>query len=192
MAENLRFLSAFLRSPLSIGAIAPSSRWLAARMVEGMDLETAETVVELGPGTGAFTGAILEHLGPESRYMAVELNEEFARRLRAARPDLHVVHDSAERLAEHLAAAGRAHADSIICGLPWASFPKQLQERIMSSTMQSLRSGGRFATFAYVHAAWLPTARRFRRFLEAHFTEVRTTPVVWRNLPPAFVYRCTK
>ena len=61
-----------------------------------------------------------------------------------------------------------------------------------STIVESLRPGGTFATFAYLHALCLPNARRFRKRLESVFTKVELSPVVWMNLPPAFVYRCTK
>jgi len=192
MKEQLGFLTTFVRHPFSVGAVAPSSRWLARRMVDDMGLDEADTIVELGPGTGAFTGAILERKGRQTEYVALELDTGFAAELGRRYPDIRIVNDSAERIAAHLESIDRKHADSIICGLPWASFPEDLQRRIMSSVVDALPAGGRFATFAYIHAAWFPTARKFRRFLEEHFTNVATTPVVWRNLPPAFVYRCTK
>jgi phospholipid N-methyltransferase len=192
MTESLKFLAAFLRNPTSIGSVAPSSRWLAERMTQQMALGEADVVVELGPGTGAFTESILRGLGPKGRYFAIELNEEFASRLAMKHPGLDVVVGSAEKLAFHLDVIGEEQADSIICSLPWTNFPRRLQEEIMDSVVQSLPEGGRFATFAYVHAAWFPAARRFRRFLETRFQRVETTSVVWRNLPPAVVYRCSK
>ncbi len=65
-----------------------------------------------------------------------------------------------------------------------------MQHRILKAVLQSLAPGGQFVGFAYVHAMWLPTTLQFRRRLLRHFSRVETTPVVWRNLPPAFVYRC--
>jgi phospholipid N-methyltransferase len=63
---------------------------------------------------------------------------------------------------------------------------------LLDATVGALRSGGRFATFAYTHAARMPRARKFRDLLESRFTSVTTSPIVWRNVPPAFVYRCRK
>jgi phosphatidylethanolamine/phosphatidyl-N-methylethanolamine N-methyltransferase len=190
MSEHLRFLATFIKHPFSVGAVAPSSRWLASRMLEDMELDRPQTVVELGPGTGAFTRVILDHMHPESVYLAMELNGKFAADLARKFPQINVVNDSAESLVSHLAKLGKRHADRIFCGLPWASFPPGLQRRIMTAVVSALRPGGRFATFAYVHAAWFPTARKFHHFLKSHFLQVSTTRVVWRNLPPAFIYRC--
>ncbi len=157
-----------------------------------MELEEASTVVELGPGTGAFTGAISAKLKSDALFIAVELNPDFARILRGQFPGVVVINDSAERLTDFLAERARAHADTILCSLPWAGFPADLQERLMKAIVAALKPGGRFASFAYLHASILPAARRFRQRLEANFATVTTSRTVWRNLPPAFVYRCTR
>lgn len=193
MKAALSFLRSFVESPFATGAIAPSSRRLAAQMVAGIGLREAETVVELGPGTGALTRAILDEIGPQTLLLAVELNPRFAAHLQATLPSrVEVVNGSGERLSEHLAAHGRTAADCIVSGLPWASFTRELQERLLAAVVGALRPGGRFTTFAYLHAVLFPTARRLRRMLGANFQKVERSNVVWRNLPPAFVYRCLK
>ena len=192
MREQLRFFRTFVRHPFSVGAIAPSSRYLASRMVRDMGIESADTVVELGPGTGAFTAAILDCKRPDTEYLAIELDPGFAASLRERHPGIHVINGSAADLPEHLEQVGKSQTECILCGLPWASFPEELQRSIMNAVVDSLPPGGQFATFAYIHASWFPTARKFRRFLEAHFARVETTRVEWLNLPPAFVYRCTR
>lgn len=192
MRDHVRFLGSFLRSPVSTGAVAPSSRWLADRMIDGLGLDEARTVVELGPGTGSFTRVILERLRPGSRFLAVEVNEAFARTLSERFPEVRVINDSAENLSAQLAEEGLLSADCIVSGLPWAAFPVWLQARLLRAAVRALAPGGRFVTFAYVHAVWLPPARRFRRLLAGSFERVEASRVVWRNLPPAFVYRCLK
>jgi phospholipid N-methyltransferase len=192
LRDHLAFLAGFLRAPWRVGAIAPSSQALAAMMTEDMGLEEAQTVVELGPGTGVFTRAICERVPPEALVMAVEIDPRMAALLRPRFPRARIVNDSAERLDEHLAAAGRKEADAILSGLPWVSFPADLQSRLLAAVVSALRPGGRFATFAYSHAAWLPPGRRFRKLLDDRFAAVETTRVVWPNLPPAFVYRCRR
>ena len=189
---HLKFLTLFLQRPVCTGAVAPSSRWLAAQMVEGMKLEEAEVVVELGPGTGAFTGTILERLRPGALFLAIEINSRLIDQLTRAFPKAHILHTSAENLPECLARFGKTVANCILCGLPWAGFSRDLQDRLLAAVLKSLPPGGRFRTFAYSHGTWLPAGRRFRRLLDANFTRVKSSPVVWRNLPPAFVYRCEK
>jgi phospholipid N-methyltransferase len=190
--DHARFLGALARRPTRVGAVAPSSGRLAQAMTRGMGLEHARVVVELGPGTGAFTRVIERQVSPQALLLAVELDAALAAELRRRHPRARVVHDSAERLVEHLDTHGHPAADCIISGLPWASFPRDLQERLLEAVFAGLRPGGRFATFAYVHALRFPPARRFRRALEQIFPVVATSPVVWRNLPPAVVHRCQK
>jgi len=177
MAERLRFLGAFLREPARVGSFAPSSPALAEAML-------------CGPGTGAFTRLILQRLGPAAVFFALELDDKHVRGLRHRFPSLSVYHDSAERIQKYLALHRRKLADYIISGLPWANMPVKVQERILAEVLISLAPEGMFTTFTYVHACWLPRARRFRERLEDHFAEVTTSRIVWRNLPPAFVYRC--
>jgi phosphatidylethanolamine/phosphatidyl-N-methylethanolamine N-methyltransferase len=189
---HLKFLTLFLQRPVCTGAVAPSSRWLAAQMVAGMNLDKAEVVVELGPGTGAFTGTILGHLRPGALFLAIEINASLIDHLTRSFPEVHILHTSAENLPECLARFGKTSTDCILCGLPWAGFSQDLQDRLLAAVLKSLPAGGRFRTFAYSHGTWLPAGRRFRRLLDANFARVTTSPVVWRNLPPAFVYCCEK
>jgi phosphatidylethanolamine/phosphatidyl-N-methylethanolamine N-methyltransferase len=190
--DHVRLLTEFIRQPIYTGAVAPSSRWLARCVVAEMGLEEAQTVVELGPGTGSFTRLIAERARPEALVLALELNPRLAADLAPRFPRVEIVNDSAERLLDHLRSRGREHADCVLSGIPFAAFGPELQCRVVDAVVASLRPGGRFATFAYVNAAWLPPGRRFRRLLESRFPIVRTTSTVWRNLPPAFVYRCEK
>jgi phospholipid N-methyltransferase len=185
-------LSEFVRQPTRTGAVAPSSRWLAERLVDGVDIDGADTVVELGPGTGAFTRVIADRVRPAALVLAVELNAGLAENLVARFPSVRVVNDSAERLPQHLRSVGRPHADVVLSGLPFAAWREDLQARLLEAIAASLRPGGHFATFAYLQTAWLPNGRRFRKMLEAAFVDVRNSQVEWRNIPPAFVYYCRK
>jgi phospholipid N-methyltransferase len=190
MAERLRFLSAFLREPARVGSFVPSSPALAQAMLRRCDLRNARTVVEFGAGTGAFTRLILERIGVHTTFLALELDDKHVDELRQRFPGVHVYRDSAERVQKYLANHRRKKADYIISGLPWANMPVKVQERILDAVLNSLSPDGLFTTFAYVHARWLPRARRFRERLEHYFAEVKTSRIVWRNVPPAFVYRC--
>jgi phospholipid N-methyltransferase len=189
--EHLSFFAAFLREPTTVGAVCPSSRALARAMVEGFSLDRADTVVEIGPGTGAFTALIRERLGRQTTFLAMELNDTHAHGLRRRFPDLHVYHDSAERLTECLARHGKKQTDYVISGLPWVNLSATVRERIMEAIAASLAPQGTFTTFAYIHACWLPAGRQFRSTLQERFAQVSTSPIVWRNVPPAFVYRCS-
>jgi phospholipid N-methyltransferase len=186
------FIIEFLRAPTRIGAVAPSSRDLSKAMLRVVEDNAPSLIVEFGPGTGSFTEAIRLRLGNGSQLIAIEQNEAFADILRKRFPDLDLVHGSVEALPEILRQRGGASADCILSGLPWAVFEPEKQRKILSAAAASLRPGGVFATFAYVHGLVLPSARRFRSLLETTFGDVRQSEIVWRNLPPAFVYYCRK
>lgn len=192
LREHLQFLATFARAPFKTGSVAPSSRWLAERMVQGAGLEGAHTVVELGPGTGAITRSIVRELGSETLFVAVEYDPGFAEALKRRFPRATVVNDTAERLPELLREHGRDRADCILSSLPFAAFPQGLRHRLLDAACRSLGPGGRFVTYAYVPAAWLAPGRQLRGLLASFFARVERTPIVWRNLPPAFVYRCQK
>jgi phosphatidylethanolamine/phosphatidyl-N-methylethanolamine N-methyltransferase len=183
----LSFVEAFLREPLTVGSFWPSSRRLAQVVVESCDFKPEDTVVELGPGTGAFTEPLLERLDDGGRLLALEITATNIALLRRQFPRCEVIHDSAEHLGRHL---GGGKADCIISGLAWGNMLPATQDRIFDAILSSLAPGGQFVAFGYFHAVWFPTTQRFRRRLYRSFERVETTPVVWRNLPPAFVYRC--
>lgn len=164
------------------GAIAPSSARLAETMTAGLGLERATHVVELGPGTGVFTEAVLALLRPEARLTAVEINPRFADALRERFPQVGVINGSAEHRTPD-------DIDVVVSGLPWTAMTADRQARILDVVTAKLVPNGRFTTFAYAHAAWTPPARRFAASLRSRFAVVERTSVVWENLPPAFVYR---
>jgi phosphatidylethanolamine/phosphatidyl-N-methylethanolamine N-methyltransferase len=186
------FIRQFVQSPRTVGAILPSSAALARAMLAPIDFASALTVVELGPGTGAFTRAITARLAPDCRYLGIELNPEFVRELAAEFPDLAFVHGSVADLTQILAAHRIDSIDAIVCGLPWASLPISLQETAFAAIDRALVPGGVFVTFGYFQSLVLPGAWALRRRLCRSFAEVGHTPVVWGNVPPAFAYVCRK
>jgi phospholipid N-methyltransferase len=161
-------------------------------MISQADLARAQTVIELGPGTGIVTEVILENLPLGARFMALEINPAFATATRNRCPGADVVNGDAADARKYLADRGLDGTDVVVSGLPWAAFPGSLQDRILDAVQDVLRPGGRFTTFAYVQGLLLPQARRFEKRLRAKFPQVHKTRVVWRNLPPAFAYVATK
>lgn len=182
-----RFVEAFIREPLSVGACWPSSPLLSRTVVEACDFQSRDTVVELGPGTGSFTELLLHRLHGRGRLLAMEISETNIAELRRRFPHCETIHDSAENLPQHL---NGKRAKCIISGLAWGNMLPAMQDRIFNAMLESLTPDGQFVAFAYVHASWFPTSRRFRRRLLENFKSVERTPIIWRNLPPAFVYRC--
>ena len=190
MAElnsRLRFLGAFVREPFTIGAVWPSSEALARKVTESCDIRTGDTVVELGAGTGVITDLVLQKLHGKGRFVAIEIHPMNVKMLQRRFPEAEIVHDSAENLSAHV---GRQKADCIISCLAWGSMLPPTQNRIFKAVLRSLAPGGQFVAFGYIHAAWFPTTRRFKKRLEKHFSRISVTSVVWRNLPPAYVFKC--
>lgn len=192
MAElntRLRFLGAFVREPLTIGAVWPSSLALARKVVENCDIGPGDTVVELGAGTGVISELILQRLQGRGRFVPIEIHPMNVQFLRRKFPTLQIVHDSAENLSAHVA---DQKANCIISCLAWGSMLPPTQNRIFQAVLRSLAPDGQFVAFTYLHAALFPTTRHFRRRLARHFPRIESTSVVWRNLPPAFVVNCRR
>lgn len=191
-AQHGTFLREFIRKPIATGAIAPSSPELARLMTEEASLDGASVIVEFGPGTGPITRELITQKPDNSKLIAIERNEEFVSLLQEQHPELDVAHDCVQELGKILEARGEKTADRIVSGLPWAAFDDQLQRDILTAAHDSLSDDGVFVTFAYLQGFALPPAWRFRSLLRGLFSEVKQSDVVWRNVPPAFVYRCRK
>jgi phosphatidylethanolamine/phosphatidyl-N-methylethanolamine N-methyltransferase len=185
-----QFLARFLQQPNAVGAIAPSSRFLAAAMLEGIDWPNVRNALEYGPGSGAFTGHILERLPSEAKFLVIERDPVFCRQLRQRHPQLLVEEASVERAPELCQRHGLGPIDAIICSLPWAWLPESVQLRSLQGIEQLLGERGRFHSFAYLQGLPLPASRRFRRRLAERFGQLERSPVIWRNIPPAVVLRC--
>jgi phospholipid N-methyltransferase len=186
------FLAAALRSPATVGAVTPSSAHLAARLAAVVPRVGEPVVVELGPGTGSVTAAIEHRLAGRGRHVAVEIDLVLAKYLRAEYPGVEVLVGDAATLAQLLAAHQVPPADAVVSGLPWSLIDADAQRAIVDATARSLRPGGSFTTFAYVHALSMNRARQFRALLGEVFDEVLTTRTVWWNFPPAVTYVCRR
>ncbi|MCG8602396.1 MAG: methyltransferase domain-containing protein [Verrucomicrobiales bacterium] len=192
MAHHGSFLRAFFRNAGSVGAVAPSSEALANLMVDWLDWDEINSVLEFGPGTGVFTEAIAKRISHETKLIAIERDEELAEITRNRCPDVTVRQACVSDAASICREEGIESVDAILCGLPWAAFPEELQNTLLDAMFEVLPRGGKFATFAYWQGLALPAGQRFRRILREHFSEVKQSPTAWKNLPPAFVYRCVR
>lgn len=186
------FLAAALRSPATVGAVAPSSSRLSARLATVVPRVGDPVVVELGPGTGSATAAIEHRLAGRGRHVAVEIDPVLAEHLRTEYPGVDVLVGDAAELELLLAAHHLTGADVVVSGLPWSLIGPDAQCAIVAAIARSLRPGGAFTTLAYLHALPLHRARRFRALLGEVFDEVLTTRTVWWNLPPAVSYVCRR
>ena len=137
-------------------------------------------------------GHIVRSLGPSARFLAIELNARMAAECRERHPSISLVEDSVANARAICDREGIQSVDAVVCGLPWAGFSERMQVTFLDELMRVLKPGGRFATFAYLQGVAFPPGRRFAALLHRYFSRVTTSRVVWLNVPPAFVYRCTR
>jgi len=186
-----KFLREFARKPASVGALAPSSPFLADHVVRAADIRTGQWVAELGAGTGPITAKIRE-VAPGARVLAFEPNPDLAATLRLELAGVEVV----ERLAHELPAVvrerGLVHVDRVVSSLPWSMWPDEEQDPVFDAIASALAPDGRMVTFTYVHAQMLPQAIRLKKALQHRFEAVDRTEVQWKNFPPAFVWVCDR
>ena len=163
----------------------PSSRFLAAKMLNHISIEEAKVVVELGPGTGVFTEKILEKMGENTQLIVVELNDDFYNTLQNKfhHPNLHLKHGSADQIGIYLKEYGFEKADLIISSLPLANFPSDLRKNVIETAKNCLDDKGKFVQFQYSLQS-LKTLKRNFHLVKVEFTAF--------NFPPAFVYTCSK
>lgn len=162
-------------------------------MLSGIDFARLSTIVEYGPGTGVFTHAVLQRLrdagNTAARVVALELNPRLAGELRETFPDVEVRHANAVDIDRELGDAF-GNVDLVVSGLGWPSIPLAPRSEILAKTRNALAPTGRFRTFGYHIGLCMPGAWHFRRTVRDLFSGVTISPVIWKNLPPAFVYRC--
>ncbi|MDN5916449.1 MAG: methyltransferase domain-containing protein [Pseudonocardia sp.] len=184
------FLRRALTDQATIGAIAPTSTTLATRQAALIPATAGLRVLELGAGTGAISAAIRPRLGPRAVHVALERDPTLLAAVAGAAPQaLRVVGDAAE-LTAHLAGAGLDEVDVIVSSLPWSNFDPDFARRVLSKVCSALAPSGVFTTIAYRPSRLNPGSRRFRRLLDASFTEVVPTATTWASLPPARLLIC--
>ena len=201
MAATLGFFRSGFRAWDQTAALFPSSRYLVRALTDHPELRRARVVVELGPGTGAVTRAILHRLPADARLLAVEIDAAMARRLEDTLPDprLRVIHGSAADLPAILAAEGVfAPVDAVISGLGMSLLLPEIRDAVLAGVTRVLADDGVFAQFAYLHAravVWSPSRGlshfSIRPYLAPHFGRLDRR-LVGRNLPPAAVYACRR
>jgi len=180
--ERLTFFYNFLQAPGQVGSITPSSRALAKQMMKPIDWEKANTIVELGAGTGIFTKWIQEMKRPDATLVSFEKETTMRNRLEPLFPNV-LFHEDAVDLGRVLSEAGLGKADCIISGLPFANFPQALRDQIMEQVITTLKPGGVFVAFQY--------SLQMKKQLLSVFDSVSVKMVPF-NVPPAFVYVCHK
>ena len=181
--DEVQFLRSWIEKPLSTGAVMPSGKLLARAMARLVDTQTPGPIIELGPGTGPVTEALVAHGVDPARLVLVEFNPVFCRLLRSRYPDATVVQGDAYRLKHLLGSLLREPAAAIVSGLPLFTKPLRTRLRLISDAFGLLMPNSPFIQFTYAVVSPIP------RNLPG--VEARSTERVWLNLPPAqvWVYR---
>ena len=146
--SRLAFLRAFLRSPRGVGSIVPSSRFLERRLVARGAVAAATTIVELGPGTGGTTRAILRAMPRHARLLCIEIDPQLHGLLRRIKDPRLIVHlGSAEQLQEILSRYGLPAPDVVISGIPFSTMDRRVARRILDGLSAVLTHGGLFVAY---------------------------------------------
>lgn len=181
--ESQMFFRQWLRNPLRIGAVAPSSRDLAEAMARLVPNPPDGPVIELGGGTGPVTAALLDAGIPRDRLYVIEREPQLHRHLTTRFPGVHVLCGDAARLTDLLHPLGVHEAAAIVSSLPLLSMKRSVQRAIIAESFAMLAPGAPYIQFTY--GLFSPVPRR------AFGVVGRPESVVLGNLPPArvWVYR---
>jgi phosphatidylethanolamine/phosphatidyl-N-methylethanolamine N-methyltransferase len=182
--SKLLFIKRYLNDPKSVGGIAPSSSALAEAMVEELSPDPSDLLIELGPGTGVFTEALIATGMPQRNILLVERDPKFATMLHQMFPHADIAQADARHLKRLLHERGLTQVRQILSGLPFRSLPPTARLGIASAVGQCLAPGGVFVQFSYFPVPPLPSAVAARYGLIG-----RQCKIVLRNAPPAFVWK---
>ena len=181
LTDSSLFLREWLANPQRTGSVTPSSPKLAAAMARWLPSDPESFVLELGPGTGAVTQALIEHGLREERLVAIEKNPKMAQRLRQHFPGAHIITGDAW----HLDVLLRQHDEpiesvgAVISSLPLLNFPAAEADTLAEKIRAILEHGGKWVQYSYhLGNGHHKSATRFHRL---------ASKIVWLNLPPARV-----
>ena len=140
MSEKRAFIKQFWKEKKMVGAMAPSSRFLAQKMLANIDFNEAKVIIELGPGTGVFTDKILEKMSADTVLLVFELNEIFCNQLQKRITDkrAHIIFDSAEKIEYYLAEYNLDKADVVVSSLPLANFPQDIRDSVLKTLCKEI------------------------------------------------------
>lgn len=187
MNERLQFLQAFLKNPLHVGAISPSSPELARAMLRGLKPTRENIILELGLGTGAITKFIRQIVPDEESYLGIEINREFVVRLKKQFHNLNIVCGSATEAFEIHGKSGLGKVGYVVSGIPFVSLPNGVGEGILSEITKFMDAGNcMFRTFQYAHGYYLPPAVKLREFMRKRYGKSKRSALVVKNIPPAY------
>ncbi|MBA2466115.1 MAG: methyltransferase [Sphingomonas sp.] len=180
-SPRLQFLRGFLKHPVMVGSIIPSSRTVIEKMLAPVDWENTRLFVEYGPGVGTFTRPILEKLRPDATLLTIDTNAEFNEFLEQSIDDkrLVAVTGSAADVEKILVERGFSQADYVLSGIPFSTLPPGLGDAIGEATANVVRPGGAFLVYQF--------SPKVKDFIEPWFDRI-DRGFEWLNVPPASLF----
>ena len=181
---RLVFIKEFLKHPLQIGSIIPSSRYLERRIVEAAGAASVDVIVELGPGTGGVTRAMLRAMPRHARLLSLEINPTFNKLVGKIKDHRLIAHlGSASDLREIIAQYGLNPPNAIVSGIPFSTMSPSVGSKILETVSSLLPPNGRFVAYqvknqvAILGRPFLGTGQISTEFL---------------NIPPMRIFRWEK
>ena len=176
-----QFLRGFLKNPVMVGSVIPSSKVLIDRMLAPVRWDEVKLFVEYGPGVGTFTRPVLDRLPADARLIAIDTNADFIAFLEKDLADdrLIAVAGSAADVEQIIAAHGFDKADYILSGLPFSTLPPGVGAAIGEATAKAIRPGGAFLVYQF--------SPKVRQFIAPHFERIERG-FEWINVPPATLF----
>ncbi len=171
------FFKGFIKHPVMVGSIIPSSSLTVKKMLAPVDWENTKLFVEYGPGVGTFCQPVLDRLRPDAKLIVIDLNPDFIAYLTKTFHDSRfiAVHGSAADVVEIIHKFGFENADYILSGLPFSTLPNDLGPKIAEETAKAIRPGGAFLVYQF--------RARARDFMAPHFAKIDNGFEFWNILP---------
>ena len=175
------FLRGFIKHPVMVGSVIPSSKVLIDKMLEPVDWANCKLFVEYGPGVGTFTEHVLQRLAPDATLIAIDTNADFTRYLRRKFADsrLFAVTGSAADVQQIMTDCGFAEADYVLSGLPFSTLPPGVGDAIGAATARAIRPGGAFLVYQF--------SPKVREYMVPHFARI-DHGFEWVNIPPCHLF----
>lgn len=175
------FLRGFIKHPVMVGSVIPSSKILIDKMLEPVDWANTRLFVEYGPGVGTFTQHILDRIAPDATVLTIDTNPDFTDYLNGKFTDsrLEAVTGSAADVQKIMAERGFENADYILSGLPFSTLPPGIGPKIAEQTAEALRPGGAFLVYQF--------SPKVREYIAPHFERI-DKGFEWINIPPATLF----
>jgi phospholipid N-methyltransferase len=175
------FFRGFLKHPVMVGSVIPSSDRLINKMLGPVDWANTKVFVEYGPGVGTFCQPILDRMAPDAQLIAIDTNPDFISYLQDGIRDsrFSAVHGSAADVVEIVREHGHDAADYVLSGLPFSTLPLGVGAAIAAATREVIRPGGAFLVYQF--------SPKVRDFIAPHFEQI-DHDMEWWNVPPAQLY----